>query len=132
MKGVGAESRRQIRGTSRNPTVREASGPSDIRVTRLPRKSAKLNRRGTRTGNRHRWSGIEYRGAREIRGQGTRQNSPVTSGEGALPRKGEPQRNGSGDCLTKTQGYAKPKGEVYGLTPARCWKVKRRGHARKP
>ena len=23
--------------------------------------------------------------------------------------------------------FAKPKGEVYGLTPARCWKVKRRG-----
>ena len=27
----------------------------------------------------------------------------------------------------QTQVYAKPKGEVYGLTPARCWKVKRRG-----
>ena len=44
----------------------------------------------------------------------------------------EPQRNGSSDCLTKTQGYAKSKDDVYGLTPARCWKVKRRGHARKP
>ena len=31
-------------------------------------------------------------------------------------------------CLlyTSTQVYAKPKGEVYGLTPARCWKVKGR------
>ena len=29
--------------------------------------------------------------------------------------------------LAKTQVYAKPKGEVYGLTPARCWKVKGRG-----
>ena len=29
--------------------------------------------------------------------------------------------------FSKTQVYAKPKGEVYGLTPARCWKVKRRG-----
>ena len=28
------------------------------------------------------------------------------------------------NCLAKTQVYAKPKGEVYGLTPARCWKVK--------
>ena len=37
------------------------------------------------------------------------------------------QRNGPSNCLPKTQVYAKPKGEVYGLTPARCWKVKRRG-----
>ena len=37
-----------------------------------------------------------------------------------------PQRIGSSNCLA-TQVYAKPKGEVYGLTPARCWKVKRRG-----
>ena len=38
-----------------------------------------------------------------------------------------PQRNGPSNCLAKTQVYAKPQGEVYGLTPARCWKVKRRG-----
>ena len=38
-----------------------------------------------------------------------------------------PQRIGPSNCLAKTQVYAKPKGEVYGLTPARCWKVKRRG-----
>ncbi len=37
-----------------------------------------------------------------------------------------PQRNGPSNCLAKTQVYAKPKGEVYGLTPARCWKVKGR------
>ena len=29
-----------------------------------------------------------------------------------------PQRNGPSNCLAKTQVYAKPKGEVYGLTPA--------------
>ena len=40
---------------------------------------------------------------------------------------GRPQRIGSSNCLAKTQVYAKPQGEVYGLTPARCWKVKRRG-----
>ena len=34
--------------------------------------------------NRHRWAGRAYRGDRENHGQGTRQNSPVTSGEGAL------------------------------------------------
>ena len=35
-----------------------------------------------------------------------------------------PQRKGPSNCLAKTQAYAKPQGEVYGLTPARCWKVK--------
>ena len=39
----------------------------------------------------------------------------------------QPQRTGPSNCLTKTQVYAKPKGEVYELTPARCWKVTRRG-----
>ena len=38
----------------------------------------------------------------------------------------EPQRIGPGDCLAKTQLYAKSKDDVYGVTPARCWKVKRR------
>ena len=37
-----------------------------------------------------------------------------------------PQKIGPSNCLAKTQVCAKPKGEVYGLTPARCWKVKRR------
>ena len=37
-----------------------------------------------------------------------------------------PQRIGPSDCLPKTQVYAKSKDDVYGLTPARCWKVKRR------
>ncbi|EOS28076.1 hypothetical protein C804_03778, partial [Lachnospiraceae bacterium A4] len=46
--------------------------------------------------------------------------------------EGWPQRIGSSNCLAKTQVYAKPKGEVYGLTPARCWKVKRRGQETKP
>ena len=27
------------------------------------------------------------------------------------------------DCLPKTQVCAKPKGKVYGLKPAQCWKV---------
>ena len=38
-----------------------------------------------------------------------------------------PQRIGPSDCLAKTQVYAKSKDDVYGLTPARCWKVKGRG-----
>ncbi len=41
---------------------------------------------------------------------------------GARPKDG-PQGKGPSNCLAKTQAYAKPEGEVYGLTPARCWKV---------
>ena len=46
----------------------------------------------------------------------------------------EAQRIGPGNCLTKTQGCANSKEAVYSLTPARCRKVKRRGHSarRKP
>ena len=46
----------------------------------------------------------------------------------------EAQRIGPGNCLTKTQGCANSKDEVYSLTPARCRKVKRRGRSarRKP
>ena len=106
---------------------REASAERTARGRRLPRKAAKLQSTPARTGNRHRWSRRESKGARVSHGQGTRQTGPVTSGEGALPREGEAQRNGPGDCLAKTQGYAKPQGEVYGPTPARCRKVKRRG-----
>ena len=40
----------------------------------------------------------------------------------------EAQRIGPGNCLPKTQGCANSKDEVYSLTPARCWKVKRRGY----
>ena len=38
-----------------------------------------------------------------------------------------PQSPGRSDCLSKTQVRAKPQGDVYALTPARCWKVKRTG-----
>ena len=38
--------------------------------------------KAARTRNRHRWSGREYQGDRENRGEGTRQITPVTSGEG--------------------------------------------------
>ena len=42
-----------------------------------------------------------------------------------------PQRIGSSNCLAKTQVYEKPKGEVYGLTPARGWKGTRRSEETK-
>ncbi len=38
-----------------------------------------------------------------------------------------PQRPVGSDCLLKTQVRANKQLDVYGLTPARCWKVKRRG-----
>jgi len=41
---------------------------------------------------------------------------------------GGSQRAVGSDCLAKTQDYAKPQGDVYGLTPARC--RKRRASAR--
>ena len=40
----------------------------------------------------------------------------------------EAQRIGPGNCLTKTQGCANSKDDVYSLTPARCRKVKRIAH----
>ena len=43
-------------------------------------------------------------------------------------RRLEAQRIGPGNCLTKTQGCAKLKDDVYSLTPARCRKVKRRAY----
>ena len=46
------------------------------------------------------------------------------TGEGVL--RDEPQRIGPSNCLAKTQVCAKSKDDVYGLTPARCWKVKGR------
>ena len=57
----------------------------------LPRKASSESR-AARTLNRLRWSGREYRGDRVNCGQGTRQNAPVTSGEGGpvlvIPRAG--------------------------------------------
>ena len=42
-----------------------------------------------------------------------------------------PQRIGPSDCLAKTQVCAKARADVYELTPARCWKVKRSCQATK-
>ena len=65
----------------------EASANPTARGRRLPRKAAKLQSTGARTGNRHRWSRRVSTGARVSHGQGTRQTGPVTSGEGALRRR---------------------------------------------
>ena len=63
----------------------------------LPRKSSKLQAMRDRTRNRHRWTGREYLGAWENSGEGTRQNSTVTSGEGApLLREGLRAWSGKG------------------------------------
>ena len=66
----------------------DPSGEATARGRRLPRKAAKLQSAGARTGNRHRWSRRASTGARVSHGQGTRQTGPVTSGEGALPAMG--------------------------------------------
>ena len=80
-----------IRGGVKYPSRAEMreyadpSGEATARGRRLPRKAAKLQSATARTGNRHRWSRRVSTGARVSHGQGTRQNGPVTSGEGALP-----------------------------------------------
>jgi hypothetical protein len=63
-----------------------------------------------RTLNQHRWSGRDYRVNTLAVGSGGGWHKPVRS-----------------DCLLKTQVRAKSQDDVYGLTPARCWKVKRTG-----
>ena len=55
---------------------------------------------------------------------------PRNFGKGAIPiedlaRKGDgPQRPGGSDCLQKHRSVLEVANDVYGLTPARCWKVK--------
>ena len=46
----------------------------------------------TRTVDRHRWMGRGSQGRREKHCQGTRQNGPVTSGEGAPLRRGRREK----------------------------------------
>ena len=63
---------------------RSPSGERTARVSKLPRKVARRKAFGARTVNRHRWAGRASQGVRVNHGQGTRQNDPVTSGEGVL------------------------------------------------
>ena len=65
-----------------------------------------------RTAIRHRCARRESEGVRENPREGTRQNDPVPSVQGVLPRKGEPQRIGSSDCLSKTQDSANSQEDV--------------------
>lgn len=106
----------------------------------LPGKSSKLQVKSNRTTNRHRWLGREYSGAWENSGEGTRQNSAVTSGEGTLECKWknnitycfsswtQSKIPAGCNCLLKTQHCANTKVDVYGVTPARCRKVNWRGY----
>ena len=55
-----------------------------------------------------------------------RRGAPVRDYPCGMSGRG-PQRNGPGDCLSKTQHYAKSIDAVYGVMPAQCQKVKRRG-----
>ena len=83
---------RPLRGKSRSGAdarqYLEASAEGTAWGRRLPRKAAKLQAHGARTGNRHRWSRRVSKGARVSHSQGTRQTDPVTSGERVLPSGG--------------------------------------------
>ncbi len=79
---------------------------------RLATKSRPGTIRAARTANRHRCARRVSEGVRENPREGTRQNDPVPSVQGVLPRKGEPQRIGSSDCLSKTQDSANSQEDV--------------------
>ena len=59
-----------------------------------------------RTVNRHRWMGRESQGRREKCCQGTRQNGPVTSGEGA-PGEAQAAENRPKQLFSKNTGLCK-------------------------
>ena len=91
-----------------------------------PRKAAKRFKGArARTADRRRWAGRAYRGDRANRGQGTRQNCPVTSGEGALLQKGSRSEEAQATVYQKHRTVLKARADVYRLTPARCRKVTR-------
>ena len=115
------------RGGARAPSGRGPPGPR-TRSGRPPRKArCRLMRRPYQ--NRHRWEGAQtHQGAREKPRQGTRQHSPVTSGEG-VPREGA-QRTGPCSCLTKTQHSANARAETWSVTRDQCGKVKARSQPR--
>jgi hypothetical protein len=75
-------------------------------------KSQSGTMRTARTAIRHRCARRASEGVRENPREGTRQNDPVPSVQGVLPRKGEPQRIGSSDCLSKTQDSANSQEDV--------------------
>ncbi len=68
-----------------DPETRDEARMREAGHPMLPRKTSR-EAFGRPYQNRHRWAGRAYRGDRGNHGQGTRQNSPVTSGEGAPPR----------------------------------------------
>ena len=80
-------------------------------MTIRPRKAGE-DEPAARTAIRHRCARRASEGVRENPREGTRQNDPVPSVQGVLPRKGEPQRIGSSDCLSKTQDSANSQEDV--------------------
>ena len=73
-----------VRGRDSGPQPGKRLG--ELHGKAAPEKRARRQPAPARTADRHRWAGRACRGERGNRGQGTRQNSPVTSGEGALAR----------------------------------------------
>ena len=80
---------RRERGKSRShPPVPGGKRMREPRRGAVPEKPLSVKGARARTADRRRWAGRAYRGDRANRGQGTRQNRPVTSGEGALLSQG--------------------------------------------
>ena len=99
---IGALDPRAARPTAFDLEVRRPSGYEKPPEDESP----------ARTAIRHRCARRASEGVRENPREGTRQNDPVPSVQGVLPRKGEPQRIGSSDCLSKTQDSANSQEDV--------------------
>ena len=67
---------------SREPMPKGLQSPAKGGRRMLPRKAPRTRTIVDRTVIRHRWARRAASGARVIYGEGTRQNDPVTSGEG--------------------------------------------------
>ena len=80
--GIG---RQGVKGKRNRKRVAKRQG-------RLPRKASSKEVSSGPYQNRHRWAGRECQGERENCCQGTRQNGPVSSREGALSRESRSEK----------------------------------------
>ena len=113
---AGYQSLRQIR-VAMGSRDAERNTSSEVREPCVKKSRYCLYR--TRTVNRHRWMERILRPAEEALSKELGKMTPLP-GEGATEKW--PQRIGSSSCLKNT-GLCETERWVYGLTPARCWKV---------
>ena len=84
-----------------------ARRPKSSREARGPRvKKSRYRSHRTRTADRHRWMGRGSQGRRKKYCQGTRQNDPVTSGEG-VPVETRAAENRPKQLFSKNTGLCK-------------------------